>query len=288
MAWTAPRTWASGELVTADLMNSAVKNNLLVVQGAVLSKSAGYTIVAADFAGGVVTVKVDTTGGSDVTIVLPASSGIAGYRVNVILSDATFTNGASTGTCIIDGSGSELINGLANTTLFLEFDHVTMTCDGTGWLVVDEHTTVAASYYNDADIEFADNVWEQILYNDATLMDSASACSSGNFTVPVGFAGIYQLLTTMRWEGVADPGDTFHLIYYLNGVLDYSNWAASYVTWMDDGGRPSGYAITQAPLDAGDVISVWGKANITDTEVDVDAGPGLGCFHANLLKRTWA
>ena len=41
-------------------------------------------------------------------------------------------------------------------------------------------------------------------------------------------------------------------------------------------------------LDAGDVISVWGKANITDTEVDVDAGPGLGCFHANLLKRTWA
>jgi hypothetical protein len=288
MAWTDPRTWTSGELVTAAIMNSAVRDNLDAVQGAVISKSAGYTLVAADFAGGTVTVKVDTTGGSDITIVLPAASGLAGYKVTVILSAATFTNGKSTGTCIIDGHSSETINGLANTTLFLKNDYTTMTCDGSGWLVVDEHTSVLASYYNDADIEFADNVWEQILYNDAALMDSASACSSGNFTIPTGFAGVYQFLTTMRWEGVASAGDNFHLAYYLNGSLDYTNWASSYVTWMNDGGRPSGYAMTQALLDAGDVISVWGKPAIAASTMNVDAGPGLGCFHAQLIKRTWA
>ena len=31
MAWTAPRTWVSGELVTAALMNSAVRDNLLAI-----------------------------------------------------------------------------------------------------------------------------------------------------------------------------------------------------------------------------------------------------------------
>ena len=126
------------------------------------------------------------------------------------------------------------------------------------------------------------------MYNDATLMDSASACASGNFTIPTGFAGVYQFLTTMRWEGVAASGDQFHLAYYLDGSLDYTNWASSYVTWQNDGGRPSGYAMTQALLDAGDVISVWGKPVIAASTVDVDAGPGIGCFHAQLIKRTWA
>src|SRR4051812_39892788 len=28
MAWTAPRTWVTGELVTASIMNSAVRDNL--------------------------------------------------------------------------------------------------------------------------------------------------------------------------------------------------------------------------------------------------------------------
>lgn len=32
MAWTAPRTWVSGELVTAALMNSALRDNLLILK----------------------------------------------------------------------------------------------------------------------------------------------------------------------------------------------------------------------------------------------------------------
>jgi len=33
MAWTAPRTWVTGEVVTAALMNTHVRDNLLAVQG---------------------------------------------------------------------------------------------------------------------------------------------------------------------------------------------------------------------------------------------------------------
>ncbi len=33
MAWTAPRTWVAGEIVTASIMNSAVRDNLLYIKG---------------------------------------------------------------------------------------------------------------------------------------------------------------------------------------------------------------------------------------------------------------
>jgi len=33
MGWTAPRTWVAGEIVTASIMNSAVRDNLLYIKG---------------------------------------------------------------------------------------------------------------------------------------------------------------------------------------------------------------------------------------------------------------
>ncbi len=33
MGWTAPRTWVAGEIVTASLMNSAIRDNLLYIKG---------------------------------------------------------------------------------------------------------------------------------------------------------------------------------------------------------------------------------------------------------------
>ena len=41
MAWTTPRTWVSGELVTASMMNTHVRDNLLYLYG--LSGAAKYT-----------------------------------------------------------------------------------------------------------------------------------------------------------------------------------------------------------------------------------------------------
>ena len=35
MAWTTPRAWSSGELVTAAIMNSAIKENLIILKTAI-------------------------------------------------------------------------------------------------------------------------------------------------------------------------------------------------------------------------------------------------------------
>jgi hypothetical protein len=49
MAWTSPRTWVSGELVTAAIMNSAVRDNLTMLDGgrlAITSQAAGDVLYA--------------------------------------------------------------------------------------------------------------------------------------------------------------------------------------------------------------------------------------------------
>jgi hypothetical protein len=49
MAWTTPRTWVSGELVTAALMNSALRDNLNMLDGgrlAIASQAAGDVVYA--------------------------------------------------------------------------------------------------------------------------------------------------------------------------------------------------------------------------------------------------
>jgi hypothetical protein len=49
MAWTSPRTWVSGELVTAAIMNSAVRDNLTMIDGgrlAITSQASGDVVYA--------------------------------------------------------------------------------------------------------------------------------------------------------------------------------------------------------------------------------------------------
>jgi hypothetical protein len=289
MSWTTPRDWSPGELITADIQNSAIRDNLLVVQGAVLSKAADYTIVAADFAGGVVTVKCDTaTPGAAITITLPASSGLAGYRVNVILADATFTSGKSTGTVIVDGSGSELINGLANTTLFLEFDHVSMTCDGTGWIIINERCSIFAEYTQAGGAQtFAHNTWAQNVW-DTAAVDSGSCFSGGGFVVPTGMAGYYDLKCHFRWDTptgsnyTSDPA-TFHQLFYKNGSQFQSYVALS----VPAAGRPSFVFVAAPLLAAGDDIEVWAK-EATGISVDTTIDPIRHMFWARLVRRTYA
>jgi len=54
MAWTSPRTWVAGELVTAALMNAHVRDNLLVLKTPpsalyTVNEGADYTTASASF-----------------------------------------------------------------------------------------------------------------------------------------------------------------------------------------------------------------------------------------------
>lgn len=56
MAWTAPRTWVTGETVTAAMMNTDVRDNMLIVG----ARTLGYAQVTADQTG--ITAETDLTG----------------------------------------------------------------------------------------------------------------------------------------------------------------------------------------------------------------------------------
>jgi hypothetical protein len=285
MAWTDPRTWSSGELVTAAIMNSAVRDNFDAVQGAVISKSAGYTIVAADFAGGVVTCLVDTTGGSDVTIVLPAVSGLTGYRVNVVLAAATYSSGKSTGTVIVDGNGSETINGLTTTPLYLKHDFVSVVCDGTGWKIINERCSLFAEYTQAGGAQtYATNTWAQNVY-DTAAVDTASCFTGGGFVVPTGMAGYYDLRFIFRWQTPTSWSTSpaaFHQLFKKNG----SNWN-SYVVLYQALGRPTFVSLSQPLLAAGDDIEVWAK-QVTGGDMDTTTSDQAHVFWARLVRRTYA
>lgn len=296
MAWTnPPKTWSSGELVTAAIQNQEIRDQFKSVQGAVISKSAGYTIVEGDFAGGVLTCLVDTTGGSDITIVLPAVSGLTGFQVTVILAAATYTSGASTGTVIVDGSGSEVINGLTTTPLYLQNDFVTVVCDGTGWKIINERCSLLAEYTLVGTLTFPHNTWTPLRYDTANV-DTASCLgttgdSDGSFIVPAGMAGYYELLCAFRWATSATwtitPAGFFS--QFFKGVTGGATLAEfqAYMGNYHTKGRINNTMVAQPLLAAGDYISPSSK-QVTGVEYTASVLPERQMFWARLVKRTYA
>lgn len=89
-------------------------------------KSADYTVTDTD---GFTTILM-TTAGTDRTVTLPTAADNTG-RVLVIKKVDT-----GTGKTIVDGEGSETIDGLTTYSLFYQYDWVRIECDGTGWQVI--------------------------------------------------------------------------------------------------------------------------------------------------------
>ena len=101
MAWTAPRTWVSGELVTAALMNSAVRDNLNILKTAINNSGQLEFTDATQLtiASGVITVtqnyhKVDTEGDAssdDLDTITVGTNVAAGFILNLRVESAART-----------------------------------------------------------------------------------------------------------------------------------------------------------------------------------------------------
>ena len=301
MAWSAPRTWVSGELVTAGGtagLNTNLRDQLLALPAAVLSKSADYTVVApTDFVAGNVIVKVDTTGGSNVTITLPASATAgAGKRVTIILSAATYTSGKSTGIALISPAGSETANGITtDIPLYLKWDYCTLVSDGSNWVIESEKISLFAEYTLEGDLKFPHNTWTPLRYDTANV-DTASCLgttgdSDGSFIVPTGMAGYYELLCAFRWA----TSDTWTITpagffsQFFKGVTGGATLAEfqCYVGNYHTGGRINNTMVAQPLLAAGDYISPSSK-QVTGVEYTASILPERQMFWARLVKRTYA
>jgi hypothetical protein len=128
MAWTAPRTWVTSEMVTAALMNTHVRDNLLFL----LTDIPDLTVASIDHtaspysAAGYVVVLGNTSGGN-ITVNLPAvaaSTGVYYYIKNT-----------GTGTLTLDGNLSEPIEG-ETTQALLQNDCALIVCDGAAWWLI--------------------------------------------------------------------------------------------------------------------------------------------------------
>ena len=170
MAWSAPRTWVTSELVTAALLNQEIKSNLEAIDGGrlaitsqaagdvvyassstalarlakseglflksgasavswslvttVLSKTSDYTCTTSDCGDSAMILTTSSSG--NVTITLYAASGNAGRILHVKKLVAA-------NSVIIDGNGSETVDGDTTVTITAQFTSLSLVCDGSNW-----------------------------------------------------------------------------------------------------------------------------------------------------------
>ena len=97
----------------------SIKKNIVTVTSASYSAISSNSFILAD----------DDTAGGVVTITLPTANGNSGleYKVKKI---------GSTANVVIDGNESETIDGATTTTLTVQYESITIVCDGSNWWII--------------------------------------------------------------------------------------------------------------------------------------------------------
>lgn len=138
MAWTTPRTWATGEIVTAAILNSAVRDNLDILK-LVINNSGRLQFTDATeltIASGVITVtqnyhKVDTqsdASSDDLDTVTAGTNVGAGFLLHLRVESAARTVVLKAGT-----SGSDNLDIGSDVTLDESYKTQSLVYDGTNW-----------------------------------------------------------------------------------------------------------------------------------------------------------
>ena len=71
----------------------------------------------------------DDTAGEQVTVLLPAASGCDSRELTV-------KKLGTTAAIVVDGNGSETIDGETTQTIGIQYDAMHIICDGTGWWII--------------------------------------------------------------------------------------------------------------------------------------------------------
>lgn len=128
MAWTAPRTWTTAELVTAALLNAHLRDNLLYLYstiGVLAITAINHTNTP--YAATTEKILLANTSGGNVQVNLPAAAGNSGRIM--------YIKNVGTGLLTIDGNGAETVEGEA-TQVLLNGDCALIVCDGSNWVLI--------------------------------------------------------------------------------------------------------------------------------------------------------
>ena len=166
--------------------------------------NADYTVTDTD---GFDTIYASTTLTADRTITLPTAADNAGRTLSIKKVDSSAFD------VIVDGEGSETIDGVTTVSLYVAGDYVTVMCDGSNWVILNRYQTVhvEASTSTTAGTTSTPFAWS------TETQDTASAYnnSTGVFTAPV--AGTYVLHAQVYCNA------NFNLYYYKNSTQSYAN-----------------------------------------------------------------
>ncbi len=114
--------------IASSIAYGVVRSYVPSGDGVLTVDGVGYTIKPNDG----VEYLMMITGNSDRTIVLPPASQSSGRTIKLIKTDT------GTGAVILDGSGSETINGAATQTTHGQYSTQCVACDGAAWFNVEE------------------------------------------------------------------------------------------------------------------------------------------------------
>jgi hypothetical protein len=138
MAWTAARTWVSGELVTASIMNTYIRDNQNILKTPITDTGQLEFVDATELtiASGVITVtqnyhKIDTEGAGasdDLDTITAGASVTAGFILHLRVESDARTVVLKNGT-----SGSDNLDLGADITLDESYKTYSLVYDGTNW-----------------------------------------------------------------------------------------------------------------------------------------------------------
>jgi len=234
--------WSSiaGLGVATSTTSGTVTSFVPVILSAVKAvSSADYTVLTGD---GYSTISV-TTGASDRTITLPAASANAGREIVIKKVDA------GAGFVVIDGNGSETIDGALTTQIHQQGSYISIYCDGTGWYVKSvcdylklefNNTTITTSSASQAGIGIPGGVW---------TITGAVASVGGN-----GTTRAFDVTLSTTAGGIGSIGiDRFFLPFnnsYGGGCVEIAPARLTAST--------TSYYISIATLDSGSATSCYG------------------------------
>lgn len=226
------------------------------------SKTTTYTALTTDD-----TILADTSGGAW-TLTLYAASGNGGRRLRVVKTTSDTT------ALTIDGNAAETINGSTTYTINIQYQEVTLLCDGTNWNIESEYVPVVAADGYRGSTQSINNASVTKINIDTEgegdTHNSLDLTTDYDFTAPV--TGWYHITGQIHWASNG-TGTRLTLIYKNGGEL----FRCSNPSTVDD----FSHAVKTVKLNAGDTIEMRGYQTSGGA---LNAQSGQGRTYLNIIR----
>jgi hypothetical protein len=147
----------------------------------IVSKTTTYTATTSD--------DLILCSGSAFTVTLYAASGNSGKQIRFKKTDSSTAN-----TITIDGNGSETIDGALTYTLDVQYEEVTLVCDGSNWYVLEKYVpAIIAKYYQSSGQSISNNTITILNFDTSEINNNFTVTTGASWSAAIPKAGKYEI-----------------------------------------------------------------------------------------------